>query len=214
MNIMETNDTKKTKVCGKCNRELPISEFANNKATKDGLQCWCKECYNGYRQTNKQHYNQYQKKYQQTHSQTYKEYQKEYYKTNKEHLSQQQKEYYSQFKGYYLYIILDKQDKVVYVGETSNYYNRLYQHLSENVNSTKGLFANNEWGCIKYLDVSFVENEMELKALENALIELYEPRCNTKLNIIRDVDRDRLFSLVATLHSILNEWEIFKTNNN
>ena len=54
---------------------------------------------------------------------------------------------------------------------------------------------------------------MELKALENALIELYEPRCNTPLNIIRDIDKDRLYSLLAQLHSILNEWIVFRVNN-
>ena len=34
----------KTKVCSKCKRELPITEFHRNKATKDGLQSHCKEC--------------------------------------------------------------------------------------------------------------------------------------------------------------------------
>lgn len=139
-----------------------------------------------------------------------KECSNKYYKTN----SQQHKEYYDRFKGYYLYIILDKQDKVVYVGETTNHYKRLCNHLSGYVNSTKELFASNEWGCIKYLDVSFVANEMELKSLENELIELYEPRLNTQLNIIRDIDRGRLFSLIATLHSMNQDWEIFKTNTN
>ena len=34
----------KTKKCSKCKRELPITEFHRNKATKDGLQSHCKEC--------------------------------------------------------------------------------------------------------------------------------------------------------------------------
>ena len=34
----------KTKKCAKCKRELPITEFHRNKATKDGLQNHCKEC--------------------------------------------------------------------------------------------------------------------------------------------------------------------------
>ena len=194
----------KTKVCCKCNRELSVDNFYKHNRATDGLQCWCKECLNGYRQTHKEHYNQYQKEYQQTHKQRCNQYQNQY-----------QKERQKQFKGYYLYIILDKQDNVAYIGQTSNYYNRLYYHLSGYVDSTKELFANNEWACIKYLDVSnIVENEAELRALENALIELYEPRCNTRLNIIRDIDKGRLFNLIATLHSILNEWIVFKSNNN
>lgn len=35
-----------TKVCTKCGRELPTSEFYKNKATKDGLQHHCKSCSN------------------------------------------------------------------------------------------------------------------------------------------------------------------------
>ena len=35
---------EKTKVCTKCGRELPLSEFSINKASKDGLDNWCKSC--------------------------------------------------------------------------------------------------------------------------------------------------------------------------
>ena len=185
MNIM--NKEIKTKICTKCGRELSIDSFYKDNRAKNGLQCWCKVCKNEHNQANKEHYSQY-------HNQYYKEWQK-------------------QFKGYYLYIILDKQGNIVYVGQTKNYYTRLCQHLSENVNSTKELFNNGNWSCIKYLDVEhIVENDMELKALENELIELYEPRCNTKLNIIHDIDRGRLFNLLAQLHGILNEWIVFKEN--
>lgn len=34
----------KTKVCRKCGQELPISEFSRKASSKDGLQCYCKEC--------------------------------------------------------------------------------------------------------------------------------------------------------------------------
>ena len=35
---------EKTKKCSKCGRELPLSEFSKQKATKDGLISWCKSC--------------------------------------------------------------------------------------------------------------------------------------------------------------------------
>ena len=179
------SETIKTKKCGKCGRILPVECFNKCKTTKDKLYCWCKECSSKYNQTNRQHRNQYNNQFK------------------------------NQFKGYYLYIISDKQDNVVYVGETSNYYNRLYHHLSGYVNSTKELFASGEWSKIKYLDVGhIVANEAELRALENELIELYQPKLNKAKNIIRDIDRGRLFSLLAQLHSILNEWVVFKTNSN
>ena len=195
---MNTKEIK-TKKCSKCGRELPTDNFYKDNRTKDGLYSNCKECHSKYQQTNKQHYNQYHR---------------QYYKTNKEHYSQYQKEYNKQFTGYYVYIILDKQDNVAYVGETTNYYKRLCRHLSGGVDSTKELFANNDWYCIKYLDVSdIVENDLELKAMENELIELYEPRCNTQLNIIHDIDRGRLFSLLAQLHNMNNnDWKIFRVN--
>ena len=38
----------KTKVCSKCGRELPITEFALNKRAKDGHIGQCKDCVNAY----------------------------------------------------------------------------------------------------------------------------------------------------------------------
>lgn len=36
------------KVCGKCKRVLPTSEFWQNKTNKDGLQDWCNDCMTEY----------------------------------------------------------------------------------------------------------------------------------------------------------------------
>ena len=33
-----------TKVCPKCGRELPLSEFCKDKTSKDRLSYWCKSC--------------------------------------------------------------------------------------------------------------------------------------------------------------------------
>ena len=190
--------SEETKKCTKCNKELPIECFSKCKTTKDGLQYYCRECYNEYYQTNKQHISQCHKQYQQA---------------NRQYYNQINNRFRKQFEGYYLYIIFDKQDNIVYVGQTTNYYNRLYQHLSGYTNATKEVFDSGDWSKIKYLDVGhIVESEMELRALENELIHLYQPRCNTHLNIIRDIDEDRLFSIVTTLHSMNNEWEEFRTN--
>ena len=41
-----------TKVCKKCGRELPITEFALNKNSKDGHVGQCKDCYNAYQREN------------------------------------------------------------------------------------------------------------------------------------------------------------------
>lgn len=34
----------KTKICSKCGKEKPITEFYKDKSSKDGLYYWCKEC--------------------------------------------------------------------------------------------------------------------------------------------------------------------------
>ena len=47
---METTTT--TKVCPKCGRELPITEFALNKTSKDGHVGQCKDCINAYQREN------------------------------------------------------------------------------------------------------------------------------------------------------------------
>ena len=41
-------EESKTKVCSKCGRELPITEFALNKKCKDGHIGRCKDCVNAY----------------------------------------------------------------------------------------------------------------------------------------------------------------------
>ncbi len=33
-----------TKICTKCKRELPLSEFSRMKNGKNGLRSWCNEC--------------------------------------------------------------------------------------------------------------------------------------------------------------------------
>lgn len=45
-NIKFTMEEIKTKVCHKCGRELPLSEFHKKSSAKDGLQSCCKECSN------------------------------------------------------------------------------------------------------------------------------------------------------------------------
>lgn len=43
----------KTKICFKCKRELPVSEFYKNVANVDGLQKHCKDCTRAYDQKKK-----------------------------------------------------------------------------------------------------------------------------------------------------------------
>lgn len=44
MQLKEQGLMPKTKVCSKCGRELPLSEFYNKSKYKYGVSNWCKEC--------------------------------------------------------------------------------------------------------------------------------------------------------------------------
>lgn len=38
-----------TKSCGKCRQAKPLSCFTREKATRDGLSCWCRDCKRQYK---------------------------------------------------------------------------------------------------------------------------------------------------------------------
>ncbi|KKK52272.1 hypothetical protein LCGC14_3106590 [marine sediment metagenome] len=52
-----------TKICPKCERELPVEAFNKCRSTKDGLQGSCRECYREYQQKNRARITQYQRGY-------------------------------------------------------------------------------------------------------------------------------------------------------
>jgi len=74
------------KRCTKCKQEKELSEFCNNKAQKDGLNCRCKSCVKEYQQINKQKIAKRAKKWQQNHRHQRKEYLKDYSVKHKSHL--------------------------------------------------------------------------------------------------------------------------------
>lgn len=45
---MKADFEKGTKVCSRCGRELPISEFCKDKRRKDGIYVYCKQCVSKY----------------------------------------------------------------------------------------------------------------------------------------------------------------------
>jgi hypothetical protein len=114
-------------------------------------------------------------------------------------------------KGYYLYVILDKNNRVLYVGSTEHLKNRLGMHLSCNSN-IKELMKTDKWDKIKYLDITnLVNNREELNYLENSLIELYDTEYNNQLNIIKHMNKLREFCLISELHSLTKKWSLYIT---
>ncbi|WP_459481917.1 GIY-YIG nuclease family protein [Clostridium saccharoperbutylacetonicum] len=112
-------------------------------------------------------------------------------------------------KGYYLYIVLNKGNKVLYVGCTENIKQRISAHIHCHSN-IKSLMCSDGWEVIKYLDITnIVDSREELYLLENALIDLYETELNDKKNIIRNMDRLREFSLLSEIHTLIQKWEVY-----
>lgn len=52
-----------TKICCRCGRELPFSEFNKDKSRKDGLSNWCKDCYKQYKKERKEEIAEYFKQW-------------------------------------------------------------------------------------------------------------------------------------------------------
>lgn len=120
--------------------------------------------------------------------------------------NQYKKEWVNKFKGMYVYIIKDLKGKIVYVGQTTNYYKRLSNHKSKCVKTTKEFISKGNY-TIQYLDISTeIKTERELLYLENVLIDLYEPPLNGQVNTIKDVDKQRMFELGSMLHSFDANW--------
>lgn len=77
------------KICTKCKKEKPLSEFSKDKSKKDGLKFWCKSCDKQWRENNKDERKQYLK----DNTEKIKQQQKQYYQQNKNKLVQYSKQY-------------------------------------------------------------------------------------------------------------------------
>ena len=83
-----------TKICKRCGRELPLSEFYETKSCKDGHINVCKECLKQYYQEHKEEKIDYQKQYYQNNKEDVLEQRKEYYQDNKDSIAERKKKYY------------------------------------------------------------------------------------------------------------------------
>ena len=92
---------KETKICKKCGRELPLSEFYKSKTNKDGHMNACKECFKQqikqYYQDNRDAIIEQQKQYYQEHKAEKAEYNKQYRQDNKEYYAEYMEEYMKQY---------------------------------------------------------------------------------------------------------------------
>lgn len=94
------------KICNKCGRELPISEFEKNrKLCKECRKQQCRQYYYNNVERQKQHYQknrekklEYQKQRYQEHKEEISEYNKQHYQSNRDIALKRQKQYYQDNK--------------------------------------------------------------------------------------------------------------------
>ena len=122
----------------------------------------------------------------------------------------QKKKHYREASGYYLYLIKNRANKVLYVGSTTNYKNRLNNHLSYNTN-IKELIKSNRWYTIQFVNITeIVKTVDEMHLLENKLIEMYDSEYNKYLNRV-NISKSREYELLYELYR-LNIWKIYAIN--
>lgn len=121
------------------------------------------------------------------------------------------KRYRKQCKKPYVYMIHNG-NKVQYVGKSWLINDRISNHVNGHVLSTQRVFKRGRWIEIKAMDVSeIVNNDMELKILENELIEMYKPKYNKVINRVQGIDRLKELKLCCKLYEQM-EWETIKKN--
>jgi hypothetical protein len=89
-----------TKICSKCGRELPLSEFYKDKQNYDGFKSYCKDCFKQYYVDNREHVLERQKQYNAEHAEAIKHYKKQWDADNPQYMKQYLKEYRATIEGY------------------------------------------------------------------------------------------------------------------
>lgn len=174
----------KLKKCAKCGTEKSVSEFGKNSSIKDGLQSYCKACYNAYA--------------------------RDYYKDNKDKAKAKNKAYREEVKGYYLYLIYEGK-QIVYVGSCSHLVERISNHINCHSNIADRI-RKNTWTSIKYLDIGHLVNlKEEREFVEYILINELEPSWNVKGREKKLNDTEREQDLVSSALDIIDNLEYYFT---
>jgi len=84
----------KTKICTRCKKTKPFTEFYKNPREKNGLDYWCKECFKEYYKNYKERYKKSHKEYNKSHKEKIRKYHEEYRGKNPIKIKKRKKEYY------------------------------------------------------------------------------------------------------------------------
>lgn len=70
------------KDCTKCQENKPVGEFVTNRANKDGLSYWCKDCFRIYREANREKFRRASAKHYAANKEARSEYARQWYIKN------------------------------------------------------------------------------------------------------------------------------------
>lgn len=216
------------RTCRKCHNEIrkkydkryyeshkkEIEEYHKEyrKSHREEIKKYKKEYYESHKKEIKEYYEshreelkEYRKEYYESHREECKEYSKEYRKSHKEECKEYRKEYYNQSKSNYVYVIV-YDNKVSYVGSTTNINNRINYHINGHSN------VNEKWNYIYYLDTTnMLTDEITLQLLEQLLFDHFKP----EFNIRNPVDKTNIpipkQKMDLVLQQLLNskEWRMY-----
>lgn len=191
-------------MCLECNREYYREYGRKNREKKTAS-------HRKWQKKNKEKVNEYMAGFRDKNRDEYNEYHRKYYDENKDLCKESQKKYVDSLKGYWLYNIVDEDDKSLYVGASTRIAIRYGEHIRGEVSATKDFMQTKEWKYYNILDLSdFVENVDELFTLENILIQHYKPKSNTYTTYNGKVSDERKEFLIEKMKDV--KFKIYKQN--
>lgn len=125
------------KMCPKCKTD---AEFGINKARKNGLQVWCRNCLRDYRRSKRQEKSVYNKRYQGLNSDAMKAYRRQWRKENKGHVKRYYSDYFQTPNGRAAKLIAGIRNRCKYNGMPCTIAsNNLIPILSKGICQTTGI---------------------------------------------------------------------------
>lgn len=154
MNSMET------KVCSKCGKELPLSEFNKCKKSPDGLDYWCRDCQKQYHIENAERIKKRQKEYYQEHKEEMANYRLEH----REERNQYMREWHDSHKEHEEnYRIEHREERLEY---NKQYNKDYYEANKEKESERKKQYYNTLRGWSNAIVKHCIEADLKAKRIE------------------------------------------------
>ncbi|HFD2054553.1 TPA: GIY-YIG nuclease family protein [Clostridium perfringens] len=187
--------------CCKCGN-LVTANLKNKK--------YCASCAE---EEKKKRYKDWIKKHKEEQNKYHRIYQRKYQLAFPEKAKQYKENFLKKYEGLFIYYLLDKKDnKIKYIGQTTNIYSRAKAHLSLNDPVTAEFVKSKDFKCIVYKSLNeLLKTEDELRLLEayllnNTNVELLNNSLESKKYAEITIDQKDLFEMLNLEIENMNEW--------